>query len=114
MGLSQHFFSDNGPQFSGKAFKDFARDYDFQHVTSRPHYAQSNGEAERAVQTAKKILRQSHPFAALMSYRAMPIQATGVSPSQLMMGRQIRTTVPTLESNLQPEWPDLHQVRKSD
>lgn len=29
-----------------------------------------------------------------------------------MIGRQIRTSVPTLESNLQPEWPDLHQVRK--
>ncbi len=64
--------------------------------------------------TARKILKQSDPFASLMSYRATPIQATGVSPAQLMMGRQIRTTVPTLESHLQPEWPDLQQVRKAD
>ncbi len=66
------------------------------------------------MQTAKKILKQSDPFTALMSYRATPIQATGVSPTQLMMGRQIRSTVPTLESHLQPEWPDLQQVRKTD
>ena len=66
------------------------------------------------MQTAKKILKQSDPFAALMSYRATLIQATGVSPSQLMMGRQIRTIVPTLDSNLRPEWPDLHKVRKLD
>jgi len=34
---------------------------DFQHITSSPYYAQSNGEAET-------ILKQSHPFTALMSY----------------------------------------------
>ncbi len=113
-GCPKFLFTDNGPQFSGRVFKDFARDYDFQHITSSPYYPQSNGEAERAVQTAEKILKQSDPFTSLMSYRATPIQATGVSPAQLMMGRQIRTTVPTLESHLQPEWPDLQQVRKTD
>lgn len=60
------------------------------------------------------ILKQTDPFLALMSYRATPLQATGVSPSQLMIGRQICTTVPTLESKLQPEWPDLQQVRQTD
>ncbi|KAG7485394.1 hypothetical protein JOB18_009561 [Solea senegalensis] len=49
-----------------------------------------------------------------MSYRATPLQATGVTPSQLMLGRQIHTTVPTLESKLQPAWPDLQQVRQTD
>lgn len=49
-----------------------------------------------------------------MVYRATLLQATGVSPAQLMLGRQIRTTVPTLEANLQPGWPDLHHLRQSD
>ena len=31
-----------------------------------------------------------------------------------MLGRQICTTVPTLESKLQPVWPDLQQVKQTD
>lgn len=37
-------------------FADFAREYDFSHITSSP---QSNGQAERSVQTVKKLLRES-------------------------------------------------------
>lgn len=113
-GCPSVLITDNGPQFSGRAFQQFAKDYDFQHITTSPHYPQANGEAERAVQTAKKILKQSDPFAALLSYRSTPLQATGASPAQLIMGRQIRTPIPTLESNLQPAWPDLHKVKQAD
>lgn len=40
---------------------------------------------------AKKILKQRDPFLLLMSCRATPYTSTGLSPCQLMTGREIRT-----------------------
>ena len=59
--------SDNGPQYSNTRnlfdisheFKQFSKEWGFQHVTSSPEYAHSNGGAERAVQSAKRILKKA-------------------------------------------------------
>ena len=57
-GCPDEVVSDNGPQFSCREFKDFAREFDFTHITSSPHNPQGNRHAERSVQTAKRILKQ--------------------------------------------------------
>ncbi len=88
-GCPNILFTNNGPQFNGKAVKDFARDY-VSSTLFRALIMPSQTEKPRGqCKQLKKILKQSDPFAALMSYRATPIQATGVSPVQLMMGKQI-------------------------
>ncbi|KAK3085333.1 hypothetical protein FSP39_001659 [Pinctada imbricata] len=113
-GIPEQLVSDNGTQFTSKSFKDFAQSYGFQQIFSSPHYPQANGEAEIAVKIAKRILKQPDIFLALMAYRSTPISATGKSPSELLMGRRIRTTVPVSPKQLQPDWSCLTDVRNRD
>ena len=50
-GIPERVISDNGPQYSSDAFRTFAAEWEFQHVTSSPRHPQSNGFAERCVQS---------------------------------------------------------------
>uniref|UniRef100_H3APA7 Integrase catalytic domain-containing protein n=1 Tax=Latimeria chalumnae TaxID=7897 RepID=H3APA7_LATCH len=95
--------TDNRPQFVQKAFKKLEHQYNFNHITTSPHYPQVNGKAERAMQAAKRVLKQKDPFLALLHYRVTLLNATKSSPAQLIMERQLRRTpIPTLEKALTP------------
>ena len=50
--------SDNGPQFSSAEFTAFAKTWNLDHKTSSPHHHQSNGKAENAVRTVKRLFRK--------------------------------------------------------
>ena len=47
-GITDILFSDYGSQFSSCEFKQFVKDYGFEHITSSPQDPQSNGEVELA------------------------------------------------------------------
>lgn len=99
-GIPEIVMSDNGPQYSSQEYAEFARTYQFKHITSSPHYPQSNGEAERAVGTVKSLLKKNmDPYLALLSYCSTPLQ-NGYSPSELLMGRILRSTLPTTRMHL--------------
>ena len=72
------------------------------------------GEAERAVQTVKKLLKKADDsHIALLMYRASPL-ASDVSPAEILMGRKLRTEVPTLPSTLNPQPPDLATLKQKE
>ena len=48
-GIPDTLITDNGPQFFRELFRIFSNTYQFQHNKSSPHYAQSNGRAEKAL-----------------------------------------------------------------
>jgi len=68
-GVPELLISDNGHQYVSKEFKEFSEKYNFKHITSSPHFLQSNGQAERTVKAIKQLLSQSDdPFLALLTY----------------------------------------------
>jgi len=113
-GIPQTVVSDNGPQYDSAEFQQFANVYGFQHAPTSPLHASANGEVERSVQTVKRLLKGSpDPYLALLSYRATPL-ANGFSPAELCFGRQVRTTVPTLQCNLLPKTPNQEALRTKE
>ena len=102
-GIPEQLISDNGPQFASREMKMFSASYGFEHVTSSPHYPQGNGQAERAVQTTKRLLSSgADPALSLLSYRTTAMPWCGYSPAELLMGRRLRTQVPKLPNSLFP------------
>ena len=67
-------------------------------------------------QTAKSLLKKNDdPYLALLAYRSSPLQ-NGLSPSELLMGRKLRTQLPTLPATLKPQASkhDLTKVREKE
>ena len=70
----------------------------------------SNGEAERGVQMVKNLMKKcDDPYLALLAYRSTPLEVD-YSPSELLMCRKLRTTVPAIPKLRQPEVPDSESV----
>lgn len=108
MGIPEKVISDNGPCYQSSEFHEFAKLFDFQHVTSSPHYPQSNGFAEVYVKICKQIFTKAKagktdPLLGLLQYRVTPLDI-GYSPSELLMGRQLRSDIPTSKENLLPRY----------
>lgn len=113
-GIPEEVLSGNGPCYSSVEFKQFSKDWNFNHVTSSPGYPKSNGLAERTVQTVKSIFKkclESHddPHLGLLAYRTTPLD-NGLSPAQLLMGRQLRTDLPI--SKIRPKTRKFARVMR--
>ena len=112
-GIPETVISDDGPQYSSNEFDTFAKKYNFNHITSSPLFPQSNGQVERAVQTVKRLMKRSDdPYMALLTYRSTSLPWCNFSPSELLMGRRLRTTLPIVPDQLTPSWPYLNKFQE--
>lgn len=116
-GIPKIVVADNGPQFFSAEFKKFSEDWNFNFNPSDPYLPNSNGLAERNVQTIKDMLDKckesnSDPYIALLNFRTTP-NSLGTSPSQLLMSRLLRTKLPILYKKLRPELIDVASHNKA-
>ena len=88
--------------------------YGSKHTTSSPHHHQTNGSAESGVRISNWILEQEDPFLASMAYCIIPVPATSKTPLELIMGRQLWTTIPRMSKVIEPKLPDHAAVNKAD
>lgn len=113
-GIPLKVVSDNGPQFASQEYKAFAREWGFQHGTSSPHYPQSNGLVERAIQTVKRTLTKVQEakgdlHLALLSLRTTPVDTDMPSPDELLQGRKMRNTLPAKTDGLSPLQSEVYE-----
>ena len=113
-GFPDEIVSAKGPQFASSEFRSFVESNWITHTTSTPFLPNANREAEIAVQTAKRILCQRAPWLALLIYTDTVISDTGHSPTQVLIGRHVKTYLPTLPSNLRSCQSSTEDIREND
>jgi hypothetical protein len=117
LGIPKTLVSDNGTQYAGFLFEEFAKKWNFQHVTSSPQYSKSNGIVERAIQTVKNIIKKciesrTELELALLHYRNTPVDYCILSPCELFFNRKLRTLIPIQSKLLLPKNIDFKKQRQ--
>ena len=98
-GVPKILYTDSGSQYTSAKFKKFANEWGFKHQITTPKYHQSNGLAERHIQTIKRILKKiiqegKEKEMTLLQLRNMPIDEKGTTPAELMYSRKVRNLIP--------------------
>ena len=115
-GVPRELATDGGPPYNSHDYSLFLQRWGIKPRKSSAHYPQSNGRAELAVKTAKRILMNNcdtngdvendRMARALLQYRNTPLQGLNLSPAQILYGRNLNDCMPTLQDsmNVREEW----------
>ena len=108
-GIPDEIISDNGRQFVSKDFDQFCAQVGIKQRKTALHHPQANGAVERLNRVLKEGIRafkeEGRTFddalrSIISNYRSTPQCTTGVTPSELMIGRRFKMALDLLA--LQP------------
>ena len=112
-GIPDVIVSDNGSQFMSHIFRSFCSRNNIEQKFSPPYHPQSNGQAERFVDTFKRALLKARgegpTTEALQTFLTMyrntpnPQAPDGKAPSEIMFGRKVKTIFDNLRPSLNNE-----------
>ena len=91
--------SDNGPCYVAETLTNFMKEYTLNHITSSPHYPQSNGLVEKFVQIVKNLFYKAKDegtdiYKCLKIYHNTPLANMSKSPMQMLQQRSARSQLP--------------------
>ena len=99
-GVPEELSSDGGPEFTAKSTEDFLKLWGVRHRISSASFPQSNGRAEVAVKTAKRLLMsntgpsgdldQDSFLRAMLQLRNTPDPDCHLSPAEIVFGHPLR------------------------
>ena len=103
-GVPATLTTDGGPQFVSGSVQEFLQQHSIHHRLTSVAFPHANCRAEVAVKTAKRLILDNvqgdgrldsvRLTRALLQYRNTPDRASGMSPAELLLGRQLRDFLP--------------------
>ena len=119
-GVPEELSTDGGPEFTARETKSLLERWGVRHRLSSAHHPQSNGRAEVAVKSMKRLLTAHTDAngspdteavtAGLLQYRNTPDPQTGMSPAQVVFGRNLRDLLPVAPGTQVFASPMVHPV----
>ena len=116
-GIPEMVRTDNDPPFNSESFRMFATQLGFKHLRITPVWPRANGETERLMKTLEKAVRtaviqgknwRQELFTFARQDKATPHSTTGKSPSALLNGRRLKSTLPRVQYDQAP--PEIRQT----
>ena len=99
-GVPEELSSDGGPEFTADSTRVFLKKWGVRHRISSAYHAKSNGRAEVAVKTVKRLMRSNISpsgslntdcfLRAMLQLRNTPDPDCGVSAAEIVFGRPMR------------------------
>ena len=129
-GVPVEISSDGGPEFTAGETKAFFERWGIRHRLSSVSFPSSNGRAELAVKTAKRLLMDNISpngsldndgmVRAMLVYRNTPDPGCKLSPAQILLGRPLRDTLPYISKDtmvfnnpeIHPQWKDAWNAKE--
>lgn len=98
----------------GMQQKETLQPHEITQITSSPAHPQSNGKAESARKTAKRLMKKAkmsgqNPYLSMLDQRNTPTQGLNSSPAQRLLSRRTRTLLPTTDDLLRPKVMDIEE-----
>ena len=107
-GVPEDITSDGGPEFVAYEVQSFLKRWGVKQRLSSAYYPRANTRAELGVKSMKRLLRNNTTVSgslscdgfsrAILEYRNTPCRIIGVSPSNILFGRNLKDHLPATKT----------------